>query len=144
MSKDLILPIGEYILCIAGPRDWNDAPFVRATLNMFHREHPSISKVIHGGAKGVDAIANWWANDHGIKVETFPAKWEEWGKAAGPMRNKEMAKVADVLIAFRYPNSPMTAGTHSMVKCMVGKITYVACPYDQIINGKTIIQDSLI
>ena len=144
MTDNLFLPMRGYILCVAGPRDWIDARFVRATLDMFYKEHQNIVKVVHGGAKGVDTITNQWAHDNGIKVETFPANWDEFGRAAGPMRNKEMAKVADVLVAFRYPNSPLTSGTCNMLKCMTNKIAYVSCPYDQIICGKTIIQDHLI
>lgn len=40
-----------------------------------------------------------WACRHNIPVDHFPAKWDEHGKAAGPIRNREMAGGADALIA---------------------------------------------
>lgn len=48
--------------------------------------------VIEGAAPGADSIAGTWAdncldpNNH----LRFPADWERYGKAAGPIRNKQM------------------------------------------------------
>lgn len=33
-------------------------------------------------------------------MKRFPAKWKEYGKAAGFVRNSEMADYSDMLIAF--------------------------------------------
>ena len=38
--------------------------------------------------------------EHGLACDIHPADWDKHGKAAGPIRNAEMAEVADALIAF--------------------------------------------
>lgn len=57
-----------------------------------------ISEVIHGGAMGIDTAAGEYAKDK-WPVTVVPANWKEHGKAAGPIRNLAMAKMADALIA---------------------------------------------
>ena len=48
-------------------------------------------------------------------MKEFPADWNQYGKRAGPLRNQEMAKYSDVLIAFRYKDNP-SRGTENMIK----------------------------
>jgi hypothetical protein len=36
----------------------------------------------------------------GLKLENYPANWRQKGKQAGYLRNQEMAKKADALVAF--------------------------------------------
>ena len=72
-----------------------------------------IEKVIHGGAKGVDSIAEELSQEHfELKTEIYPAEWEQFGDAAGPKRNREMAKDADALIAIWDGDS---SGTRNMI-----------------------------
>lgn len=50
---------------------------------------------------GADRFAYQEAQKLGLLVEPHPAKWEEQGKAAGFIRNNEMAQAgADLCIAF--------------------------------------------
>lgn len=59
-----------------------------------------ITEVLCGGARGVDDLGRKWAgNGNLIPVKMFPANWEKYGKCAGIIRNIEMAKNADALIA---------------------------------------------
>ncbi len=57
-----------------------------------------ITEVVYGGATGVDRMGKCWANEHSIPVKTFNADWASYGKAAGPIRNGQMAEYADALI----------------------------------------------
>jgi len=36
----------------------------------------------------------------GLKIKSFPAKWERYGKSAGMKRNLQMAMYADACILF--------------------------------------------
>lgn len=58
-----------------------------------------LTSLVCGMAPGVDSLAYRWAKDHGIPILECPAAWELHGKAAGPMRNRAMAAIADALIA---------------------------------------------
>lgn len=73
-----------------------------------------VTHIIHGGAKGADAMADRWAKDNGIQSVRVDALWDYHGRAAGPIRNKAMLdlldRATDVVIAF-----PGGAGTASMV-----------------------------
>lgn len=49
-----------------------------------------ITKVINGGCRGADEAAGDWAKSEHIPVEVCRADWKTHGKAAGPIRNREM------------------------------------------------------
>ncbi len=57
-----------------------------------------IGEVVCGMAPGVDTLGRIWAERWGIPVKQFPADWNQYGKAAGPIRNKKMAEYAVALI----------------------------------------------
>lgn len=66
-----------------------------------------VTEVVSGGAAGMDTCGEEWASYHGIPIKYFPANWDLHGKAAGPMRNKEMALYADAaLIVMKKGGSP--------------------------------------
>ena len=69
--------------------------------------------VITGGCRGVDQIAHDWAHRMFAKNEVHQADWETHGKAAGPMRNRQMAEDADLLVAFW---DGMSRGTKNMIE----------------------------
>ncbi len=64
-----------------------------------------ITEVVCGLARGADTWGKEWAEREGIPVSEFPADWNKFKKAAGPIRNKQMADYADALIVFIYPDS---------------------------------------
>lgn len=80
-------------------------------LSAFARAH-GISRLAHGNATGVDALARVWALLEGVERQPYPADWQAFGRSAGPRRNAEMLaeERPDVVIAF-----PGGAGTASCV-----------------------------
>ena len=95
---------------IAGSRDFYDYDKMLETLA---RVPWPITEVISGNAKGADQMGEWWAQEREIPVRVFPANWAQHGKAAGHIRNQEMAKVGDCLVAFWDGKSP---GTKSIIE----------------------------
>jgi hypothetical protein len=80
---------------IAGSRTITDFDSVITLLTDISRLI-EVSSVLNGMCPtGVDALALCWANECNIPVIKFPADWKAYGRAAGPLRNKQMAKEAD-------------------------------------------------
>lgn len=69
----------------------------------------TISEVVSGGAKGADSEGEKWAIANNIPLKVFKADWSKYGRAAGPIRNKQMAEYADAVILF-----PGGSGTDNM------------------------------
>ena len=53
-----------------------------------------ITEVVCGEGGNVDRAGRKWAEDHNIPVKSFPADWDQFGRAAGPKRNSKMAGYA--------------------------------------------------
>lgn len=72
-----------------------------------------ITTVVSGTARGADTYGEEWAGVWGVNIVRFPADWNRFGrKAAGMIRNKEMAEFSDALIAVWDGKSP---GTKNMI-----------------------------
>ena len=57
------------------------------------------TRILSGGAKGVDAVAEKLAKQlTGKKAIVFKAAWESYGKSAGPIRNTLLAQEGDGLL----------------------------------------------
>lgn len=69
-------------------------------------------KIITGGARGADRLAYNWAVVNWTDYQEFPADWQKYGKAAGPIRNQQMLDEGkpDLVVAF-----PGGRGTADMV-----------------------------
>ena len=57
-----------------------------------------ISEIVSGRAIGVDSLGEQIAMQLNLPLSLFPANWNKYGKSAGYIRNKEMAKYADAAI----------------------------------------------
>ena len=56
--------------------------------------------IVSGHARGADSLGERFAHEFNLPFELHPANWRLLGKAAGMVRNAEMAKCSDALIAF--------------------------------------------
>jgi hypothetical protein len=72
-----------------------------------------ITEVVSGCAMGVDRVGEMWAMLNAVPVKHFPADWDTHGRAAGPIRNQEMADYAEALIAIPGAKSK---GTWDMIR----------------------------
>lgn len=79
-----------------------------------------IDEVVCGEATGPDSTGKEWGLKNNISIKSFPAEWDKFGKMAGPIRNREMGKYADYLVAFWDGKS---RGTKDMIDYMqqIGK-----------------------
>lgn len=98
-------------LIIAGPRDYMNEEMVFSCISEFRKKY-GIDEIISGGATGVDSLAEKYAALHNIPLKIFPADWKRLGKAAGPIRNRQMAEYGNALLAF----DKGTRGTRNMIQ----------------------------
>jgi YspA, cpYpsA-related SLOG family len=104
---------------VCGGRYFQNVVRLWRVLDAFHAKH-TIAGVIEGGSDavageyyGADYWARMWAKAHGIPSMTEFADWDQFGRWAGPKRNKEMIDKysPEAVIAF-----PGGAGTANMIK----------------------------
>jgi hypothetical protein len=99
-------------LIIAGSRtiDW------RLALQRIEENLPAagVTQVVSGGARGVDHAGEQWARIHEIGLVRFLPDWVAHGKQAGILRNIEMGKYADALLAV----TTGSKGTEHMIDWM--------------------------
>ena len=96
---------------VAGSRSITDREFVWGVLS----QQCDISVILSGEAPGPDRFGKEWARAHKLPVKVFLAEWKRCGKAAGILRNLQMAKEGDRLLAFWDGQS---RGTAHMIQCM--------------------------
>lgn len=75
-------------------------------------------EIVSGHASGADTLGEKFAKAYNYPLKIFPAEWDKYGKAAGPIRNEQMAKYAaeadrGILVAFPIGES---RGTRNMIK----------------------------
>lgn len=97
---------------IAGGREFNNYTKLTYHCDKILSNKPQV-EIVSGGAEGADRLGEDYAKSKGHSVTRFPADWNKHGKAAGPIRNREMAEYADGLIAFWDGTS---SGTANMIK----------------------------
>ena len=95
---------------IAGGRDFIGNKKHINFLDAVFREY-EINTVVTGGARGADEFGYQYARHNGVSVFVFNADWDKYGRGAGPIRNEQMAALADMYILF-----PGSRGTYDM-KC---------------------------
>lgn len=76
----------------------------------------SVSEIVCGKAPGIDSDGEKFAKFHGIKVISFPADWDKYGKSAGPRRNLQMAEYSDALLLIWNGKSLGSANMHARMK----------------------------
>jgi hypothetical protein len=81
---------------VAGSRDIVDYEIVKSAIVSSGFQ---INEIVSGGARGVDTLGERYAKENNILFVVFPANWDLYGKKAGYLRNAEMAKYANGLIA---------------------------------------------
>ncbi len=105
-----------YKLLVSGGRDFNDVDFIVDYLMRVHKSK-KITTVIAGGARGVDTIAEMWADELGIETDIFEvtdADWKKYGKRAGILRNKIMFEESKPDGVFCFPGGNGTANMYEI------------------------------
>ncbi len=99
----------EVRIIIAGSRTFNDYKLLKESIyNIFKDKHIKKNnvRIISGTANGADKLGERYAQEFNLKLTKMSARWNEFGKSAGYIRNEQMAKYSieddsiGVLVAF--------------------------------------------
>ena len=102
---------------VCGGRDYADAAKVAKVLDALRFELGPLV-IHHGGATGADTLAAEHAKRRGWECHVYKANWFQFGKKAGPMRNKRMLETATPVLVVAFPGG---AGTENMIKIAKAK-----------------------
>jgi hypothetical protein len=93
-SSPEIAPSHSLVIAAGGGRDlsW---PQQRIAAELLARSSGRlVHLLLHGGARGADAAIGRAAQQLGWSAAVMPAQWERHGRAAGPIRNRELLQQA--------------------------------------------------
>lgn len=76
-SRRLLRGMIEFTLLVTGGRDFSDRAFVYRRLDAVHAKR-RVTRLIHGGADGLDRLAAEWAENRGVPAEAVPAPWNDF------------------------------------------------------------------
>ena len=103
----------ETKILVCGDRKWKERYMIYSVLYAIRVNAPIT--IIHGDCRGADRIAGSIAKDLDYTVIAVPAKWNEYGKSAGPIRNREMIRLKPSLVLAFHDNILRSRGTKNML-----------------------------
>ena len=124
-----------YKVIIAGTRTFNDYEILKKYLDHQLRNKATTHRIciISGCAKGPDQLGIRYAIEKGYQVLKYPADWNKYGLAAGPIRNTQMINNADAVIVFYDGKSKGTQDTIN--KAILKKLPMIVNYYKQLDSG---------
>jgi len=99
---------------VIGSRTITDYSLVSNKLNILN-DYLRITNIVSGGASGIDTIGRNYAINNNINLIEFLADWDNVGKAAGFIRNYDIVKNSELVLAFITDKSIGTM--HSISLC---------------------------
>jgi hypothetical protein len=85
---------------IAGCRDYADYNEAKCFIDECLLNINEDIVILSGCANGADKLGERYAVENNLGIERYPAQWERFGRAAGPIRNKTMVENSDLIICF--------------------------------------------
>lgn len=104
-----------YKVLVCGSRKYQDRDRVFEVLDAVLAKKGHDILLITGGARGADEYAMDWAASRQVDHLVLYPRWNEHGKAAGPIRNRRMAKKNPKLVLAFAEDVDNTRGTRDMI-----------------------------
>jgi len=114
----------DQVILITGSRNWEDQELIRSALLPYANKTVLL---IHGDCRGADKLAGEVAEELNFQLSVAPANWKLYGRAAGPIRNKEMVTqakkfqesgISTIVLAF-HDSLHLSKGTKSCVEMAI-------------------------
>jgi hypothetical protein len=105
----------DRVVLICGDRHWKNYDSILSVVKRLVAKYGNV-KIVEGGCTGADEMAKKAAIECGLEYVEYPADWNKFGKAAGPIRNQQMLddEHPNIVIAF-HTNIKNSKGTKDMV-----------------------------
>ena len=89
-------------VAIVGSRTFRDKDLLWKTMDGLTYDGKPVTPalIVSGGASGADTLGEAWAKAHAIPIKIFKPDWLKYGRAAGPIRNRDIVQEADLVVAF--------------------------------------------
>jgi hypothetical protein len=102
-------------ILICGCRKWSNYDSILAVVKGLIKNYGEVV-IVEGECSGADILARQAAIECCVPFRGYPAEWNRYGNAAGPIRNQQMIdeEHPDMCIAF-HPFLPGSKGTKDMV-----------------------------
>lgn len=103
-------------ILVTGDRNWTDRELIGQWL-VYEVNVVGHGVLIEGEARGADRLSAEVARELGFEVLRFPADWDRYHRAAGPIRNQQMLDEGspDIVLAF-HDDLEHSRGTADMVR----------------------------
>ena len=109
----VIVPTNGQTWLVCGGRDFVDQEMFDSAMSDLLALKGCPRKIVHGGARGADAMAGEWAARHGLEIAAVPADWQRHGYIAGSIRNQRMLAEHSPHLVVAFPGG---RGTANMVQ----------------------------
>ena len=106
------------VVAIVGSRSMVDYEYFLNALRIWTKanNYYRIRTVVSGGAKGADTLAAKYAKERGARLVELRPDWKTHGKKAGILRNTDIVKAAECVVAFPLNDSIGTWDTVEKAK----------------------------
>lgn len=87
-------------LCVCGSRNLKedfDLEYLHSII--IDKFGSSVTEIVSGCAKGADTVGELYAAKYNLILTKFPARWSEFGRKAGILRNIEMSDYSNYILA---------------------------------------------
>jgi hypothetical protein len=94
------------VVAVIGSRNILDGRIIESALSGY-----VATKIVTGGAVGVDSIGMEYAKKNNIELLVFLPEYEKYGRGAPLVRNKKIVESCDIVLAFWDGKSKGTKNT---------------------------------
>ena len=124
--------MSNFKLIVAGSRGFSASNYDLLWVKIMNRyANKVVSKeleIVSGGCYGADVFGERFAEEFKLDIQRFLADFDKYGKAAGPIRNKQMAEYADAAIVFWDAESRGSLNMIQQMRKLGKKVTVIIYP----------------
>lgn len=84
--------MSKVAILVTGSRDWDlsERKIIHDAIDSAIGDDSTHVVLLHGNCRGADTIAANYARKRGFAILSKDARWNDFGDAAGPMRNRQL------------------------------------------------------